>query len=117
MGTVALAMQSIDQLADQLNPSPDAVQGRSLQPGGLAEMHAETGEVIGIVTIVATGPGAVFHGRTLDDGFAVVTGLCITNVHAAQSQRAWEDDGDIVVGGVTPLAAIPSGQMLAVPRT
>ncbi len=120
MGSAALAMQTIDRLADQLNPDPNAASTGEVpqrpQMAGSTILFTEAGIEVGAVTVVAPGPGARFRMRTLDDGFAVVTWLCITNAAAAESQLAWEDDGDVVVGGVTPLAAVPSGQMLAVPR-
>ena len=68
------------------------------------------------VTVQAAGTGTIYHfygdvGAT----HAVVFGLDILDDAAAAEQVAWMDDGDEVVAGVTLLANVISGTMLAVP--
>ena len=45
----------------------------------------------------------------------MVARLRITNGEAAASQKAWFSDTDEVEAGITELAVISSGQMIAIP--
>lgn len=63
-----------------------------------------SGKVIASATVLNI--GGPFHNREIGSDFAVLHSLHILDMQAAQLQKAWKSDTDVVKEGITPLADI-----------
>ena len=85
-----------------------------MNPGDFAHVVVN-GAILAEVQVMNIGPGTKFDFLDVATTHAVVFGLHILDETAAAAQRAWLDDGDCVEEGVTPLTAISTKIMIAVP--